>query len=161
MDDYAILRLLGEGTFGRVYLARHLASSDLVALKVVRIKSVSAGMPKVLMREIQALSNLSASAGEGDAQSRHVVRMRDHFASGSSVVLVLEYMRCDLLALVKSMGAAGETLSARAVKQIVWMILRGVQATHQQRVMHRVSRRGETAAEGCAVAISFLCGPRI
>ena len=136
MDDYAILRLLGEGTFGRVYLARHLASSDLVALKVVRIKSVAQGMPKVLMREIQALSNLSA---ECDGLSRHVVRMRDHFASGSSVVMVLEFMRCDLLALVKSLAGAGESLGPRQAKRIVWMILKGVQGVHQQRVMHRVS----------------------
>lgn len=136
MDDYSILRLLGEGTFGRVYLARHLASSELVALKVVRIKSVSQGMPKVLMREIQALSNLGA---ECDGMSRHVVRMRDHFASGSSVVIVLEFMRCDLLHLVRSLGLAGETLRPREAKQIVWMVLKGVQGVHQQRVMHRVS----------------------
>ena len=135
----AILRVLGEGTFGRVYLARHLCSSDLVALKVVRIKHVSDGLPKVLMREIQALEKLSAE-GHSDA-SRHVMHMRDHFALGSSVVLVLEYMTADLHMVIRALASLGERMQPQAVKACMHMMITGVRITARTHTRSNASVR--------------------
>lgn len=125
-----ILRVLGEGTFGRVYLAREQSTSQLVALKKVRIKRAEEGLPKVLMREIRALESLS---GESHSPlSRHVVQLRAHFAHGSAVVLVLELMQSDLLAVMRAVDLVGARMHPRAVKACMHMILTGVR--HTQRI---------------------------
>ncbi len=138
MDDYVILRVLGEGTFGRVYLARHLPTSALVALKKVRIKRAEEGLPKVLMREIQALEKLAAESTS--RLSRHIVRLREHFAQGSAVVLVLEYMQADLQQVMQALTVVGQRMNIRTVQACMRQILTGVAGMHEQRVMHRVSR---------------------
>jgi hypothetical protein len=52
--------------------------------------------------------------------------MAEHFASGSAVVLVLEYMVADLLQVMKAMQSIGARMSARAVQACMWMMLQGV-----------------------------------
>ena len=126
-----ILRVLGEGTFGRVYLAREQSTSQLVALKKVRIKRAEEGLPKVLMREIRALESLS---GESHSPlSRHVVQLRAHFAHGSAVVLVLELMQSDLLAVMRAVDLVGARMHPQAVKACMHMILTGVSHTERTR----------------------------
>lgn len=36
MDSYVVLSFIGEGSFGRVFKAKHKKTSDVVALKVIR-----------------------------------------------------------------------------------------------------------------------------
>lgn len=134
-----VLRRLGAGSFGSVYLSRHLPTGELVALKKVRIKKLSDGLPRVLLREVQALENLSAESGT--ARSRHVLKLREYFAQGAAVVLVMEYMIADLQMVIKSLATVGQRMETKAVKIIMWQCLSGVAGVHDQKVIHRVSRR--------------------
>lgn len=146
-----ILRVLGEGTFGRVYLARHQRTSELVALKKVRIKRAEEGLPKVLMREIQALEKLGAEAGS--RLSRHVVQLREHFAQGSAVVLALEYMVADLQQVLHALSFIGARMHMKAVRACMRMVLTGVAGVHAQKVMHRVSGGVRTCMGGACTTM--------
>jgi serine/threonine protein kinase len=137
MDNYVVLRSLGAGSFGSVFLARHLPSGDLVALKKVRIKRPSDGLPRVLLREIQALEKLSAE--HGSARSRHVLKLREYFAQGAAVVLVMELMVADLQMVIKSMATAGRRMEPKAVKLIMWMCVCGV--SERERRAHKHGER--------------------
>jgi len=134
MEHYVLLRVLGEGTFGRVYLARDTRSSALAALKKVRVKRAEDGLPKVLMREIQALEKLSA---EASGASKHVVQLREHFAQGSAVVLALEYMQADLQQVLSSLALVGHRLPLPTVRVVLRQLLSGVAGVHAQSVLHR------------------------
>lgn len=41
MDDYTVLRTIGEGSFGRALLVRRESSSQLFAMKEIRLPKVS------------------------------------------------------------------------------------------------------------------------
>ena len=58
-----------------------------MALKKVRIRNISAGLPKNVLREIKSLENL---------ESPHVLHLFEYFPFGSCVVLVLDHMATDL-----------------------------------------------------------------
>lgn len=40
MDKYEPIKVLGEGSFGKVYLMRHVVLRSLVCIKVIKIKNI-------------------------------------------------------------------------------------------------------------------------
>ena len=54
-DDYEILRQLGRGAFGSVYLVRHKLDGNLYALKQILLKNEDRS---VVMREVEVLSRI-------------------------------------------------------------------------------------------------------
>ena len=59
LDQYTILRTLGEGSFGKVKLAVHKSSGQKVALKIIsRKKLISRDMTGRVEREIEFLQLL-------------------------------------------------------------------------------------------------------
>jgi serine/threonine protein kinase len=57
-ETYEKLEKVGEGTYGVVYKARHIYSSEIVALKKIRLENEEEGMPSTAMREISLLNEL-------------------------------------------------------------------------------------------------------
>jgi serine/threonine protein kinase len=40
MEDYKVIRSVGKGSFGKVYLVRHVRENRQYVMKVVRLKGV-------------------------------------------------------------------------------------------------------------------------
>ena len=57
-DTYERLTCVGEGTYGKVYKARHVESGAFVALKRIRMEGEKDGFPVTAMREIKLLQTL-------------------------------------------------------------------------------------------------------
>lgn len=58
MQKYRLLRKVGEGTFGEVYLAQDTDTSQTVAVKILKKKTNSL-QTSLKLREVQALLHLS------------------------------------------------------------------------------------------------------
>ena len=58
MDEYRVLERVGKGTFGRVYKAQHIRTSEIVALKVIPKKHKKEKELKSLRQEIGILRRL-------------------------------------------------------------------------------------------------------
>lgn len=148
---YRVVDEIGEGTFGRVYRAVRLPDGLVVVLKKILVRRPDQGLPKAVLREIQAYHQV---------QHVHVLRLLDHYATSSSVVLVLDAMRCDLHQVLRKLNRAlteaeikvsdsNADISAllflsiacagARFQGILRMVLSGLGAIHQAGIIHRVS----------------------
>ncbi|KAK1869245.1 hypothetical protein I4F81_011724 [Pyropia yezoensis] len=138
VSKYEKLRLLGEGTFGVVSLARSTRTSELVAVKKVRLGHYRDGVSVTALREIKLLQ---------EVRHPNVIHLVDVFASGggTSLNLVLEYCLTDLEATIRDRSLI---LSPADVKGMMRMLLAGTAALHEAWILHRDLKPGNVLL-GC------------
>ncbi|XP_039297011.1 cyclin-dependent kinase 12 isoform X1 [Nilaparvata lugens] len=135
VDVFEVLTQIGEGTYGQVYKARDRRTSDLVALKKVRMENEKDGFPITAVREIKILRQLN---------HKNIVNMReivtdkqdalDFRKDKGSFYLVFEYMDHDLMGLLESgMVEFNEAHNASIMRQI----LEGLNYCHRKNFLHR------------------------
>lgn len=127
LRDYTRQELIGEGTYGKVYKAKHRVSGDVVALKHMKMHHGDAeGVPSTLIREASLLKELSTHP--------HVVSLKEACVEGSKLCLVFEWVTQDLKQLMdKTPGG----LPLAQVKSLMFQLLRGIDYCHRKAVMHR------------------------
>lgn len=123
---YRVLRRLGEGGMGTVYLAEHLIMRRLVALKVIRSDLVSS--PRFIERfdrEVRAAAKLS---------DPNIVAAYDAEQVGGSHVLVMEYVEgIDLARLLRDHGPMPLPEACDAVRQVA----SGLEHAFKRGMVHR------------------------
>mmetsp|Transcript_38374 Transcript_38374/g.105706 ORF Transcript_38374/g.105706 Transcript_38374/m.105706 type:complete len:315 (-) Transcript_38374:83-1027(-) len=118
-------KLLGEGTYGKVYKARSVRTGEYVAVKQMKLDSQEEGVPPTAIREIALLKELSHT---------NVVRLLDVLCKPSKLVLVFEYLENDLKKYMKSQSGR---LSPATVQNLAYQLCRGVEFCHANRIIHR------------------------
>lgn len=126
-SQYEVLEkhLLGEGTYGRVYKARRIATNDAVAMKKMKLDSEEEGVPSTAIREIALLKELSHD---------NVVKLLDVFCSTTKLILVFEFLENDLKKYMKSQGCR---LVPTTIQNISLQLVRGIEFCHAHRILHR------------------------
>lgn len=122
---YEILERVGSGAYSDVYRGRRLSDNLVVALKEVHDYQSA-------FREIEALQILRNSS--------NVVFLHEYFwreDGDEDAVLVLEYLRTDLAAVIKEAKRDGRGISVGEVKRWMIQILCGVDACHRNVICHR------------------------
>ena len=135
MEEYRLIRSLGEGTFGRVYEAQHKQTQRTVAIKLVHSPSTrdpNSGTDADIAtsnRELQALQ-----------LCRHpsVIALHGHFVHQHSLALVLDYCNCgDLAQLALRCQSAATTIPLRTARLIGHQLLTALAHIHSLGVLHR------------------------
>lgn len=125
--------LIGQGSFGSVYLALHAITAELVALKQVEMPSVSGthldakknNMVEALKREIGLLKEL---------RHPNIVQYLGSNSDDSHLNIFLEYVAGGSVAsMLASYGSFGEALISNFVRQI----LTGLAYLHSRDIIHR------------------------
>lgn len=127
---YAILRVLGEGGMGVVYLARDVHTGLDVVVKAVR--SELAHRDDVRARTL--------AEGRALAQIDHpnVVHLRSIAVEGPSLYLVMQYIEGENLdKIIRRHAERGEKMPVDEALAIFRQIAAGVGAAHQEGVVHR------------------------
>jgi len=119
------ITVLGEGTYGIVFLARNKKNDELVALKKIRIDSDDEGVSSTAIREISLLMSL---------RHPHIVNLQQVFCSSNCLTMVFEYIEYDLK---KYMKWKKGMLSLEEIKWMMYQLLIGIDFCHRRRVMHR------------------------
>jgi len=127
---YAILRVLGEGGMGVVYLARDIHTGLDVVVKAVR--SELAHRDDVRARTL--------AEGRALAQIDHpnVVHLRAVAVEGPSLYLVMQYIEGESLdKIIVGHRDRGEKMPVDEALAVFRQVVAGVGAAHQEGVVHR------------------------
>jgi Protein kinase domain len=111
LDDFEIGKPLGQGKFGRVYLAREKKTKCIVALKVLqKSQLLRANFEHQLRREIEIQSHL---------RHRNVLRMYGFFYDATKIYLILEFsVGGELYKKLQDKGRFDERSSAKMIVQM-------------------------------------------
>jgi hypothetical protein len=135
IKDYNILRELGRGGMGAVYLATHQGSGRQVALKLM-LPSVAAlpGAVQKFLREVECTKVL---------EHRNVVKMHDFGTADGAFFFTLEF--CLGGSVDHLMARRGGTLPLKEACEIMLQALDGLEYAHHVDV--RVRRRDGTYSD--------------
>ncbi len=122
---YEVLRALGVGGMGEVYLARHIQESRLVAIKEIapHLNRIPGALDRFLREVAISLS----------VNHPHVVRGEEYFDEPPLRFLVSEYIEGGSLEEVLKRAPLSEKTATALVRDIA----AGLDAIHQQGIVHR------------------------
>lgn len=131
--------VVGSGTYGKVYKAVHVYTSDKVALKKIRMEGERDGFPVTAIREIKLLQSLNHI---------NVVKLQEVMVERNDCFMIFEYLSHDLTGLLNHPSFS---LTEAHKKNLAKQLFEGLDYLHKRGVLHRdikaanilVSREGE------------------
>ncbi|XP_069763580.1 serine/threonine-protein kinase 36 [Narcine bancroftii] len=124
LNDYHVLDVIGEGSFGRVYKGRRKFSGQVVALKFIPKLGRSDKELRSLQREMEIMCLL---------RHPNIVQMLDSFQTDTEVVVVTEYAEGELFQILEDDGSLPED----QVQEIATQLVSALHYLHSHRVLHR------------------------
>ncbi|XP_071789843.1 serine/threonine-protein kinase 36-like [Asterias amurensis] len=124
MDNYHVLELIGEGSFGKVYKGRRKYSGKVVALKFIPKLGRSKKDLENLMKEIEIMRGL---------HNENIIEMLDSFETEKEVVAVTDYAEGELFQILEDDGNLPEC----QVQVIVAQLVSALHYLHSHRILHR------------------------
>jgi len=128
MDRYEKIEKVGEGTYGVVYKALDKKTSQVIALKKIRLEAEDEGVPSTAIREISLLKEL---------KDENVVRLLDIVHADSKLYLVFEFLDVDLKRYMENGNKSGNPISLDLVKKFTHQLSSGLLYCHSHRILHR------------------------
>ncbi|XP_043705965.1 cyclin-dependent kinase G-2 isoform X2 [Telopea speciosissima] len=127
VDEFERLNKIDEGTYGVVYRAKDKKTSEIVALKKVKMEKEREGFPLTSLREINILLSFHHPS---------IVDVKEVVVGSNldSIFMVMEYMEHDLKGLMETMK---QPFSQSEVKCLMLQLLEGVKYLHDNWVLHR------------------------
>ncbi|XP_020267170.1 CBL-interacting protein kinase 2-like [Asparagus officinalis] len=125
MQRYEVGRLLGQGTFAKVYHAKNLKTSQSVAIKVIdKEKVFKVGLIDQIKREISVMRLV---------RHPHIVQLYEVMASKKKIYFVLEYVRGGELFNKVAKGKLKGDIARKYFQQLI----SAVDFCHSRGVYHR------------------------
>ncbi len=124
IPGYTVLKLLGKGAFGGVYLARHNQTGNEVALKVM--------LPEVAVHQWAVDRFLREVENTKALRHTHVVNMLDYGYSDGTFFLTMEY--CAGGTVADLMQRRGGKLPAGEALPIILQVLDGLTYAHSAEI---------------------------
>ncbi|XP_051127703.1 CBL-interacting serine/threonine-protein kinase 7-like [Andrographis paniculata] len=127
LEKYQLGRLLGRGSFAKVYLARSLENVDEeVAIKVIDKATTAAAMEPLILREVSAMRRLR--------HHPNVLELHEVMATKSKIYLVMELAHGgELFARLHRSHRFSESTARKYFQQVI----SALSFCHQNGVVHR------------------------
>ncbi|RKP01188.1 hypothetical protein CXG81DRAFT_12314, partial [Caulochytrium protostelioides] len=128
-QQYRILDILGQGTFGQVVKCVNIKTKELVAVKVIKNKPAYYNQSLVEVAVLDMLNNQYDREGK-----RHIVRMVDTFLFHNHLCIICELLSVNLYELIKQNQFRG--LSTNLVRVFVSQMLDALVVLNKARIIH-------------------------
>ena len=123
LDEYCLLKQIGQGGCGKVYLAKNKITSEKCAIKRVTTKSEVAN--KYLTDEINTMKAVKKIPG--------VIQYIDSFKKQETTNIVMEHINgWNLQSIVENLE-----LEERVIASLCKSILKSLQQVHARQIIHR------------------------
>jgi len=128
-NEFRILDLLGQGTFGQVAKCVNTRTGNVSAVKIIKNK------PAYYNQSLVEVAILEILNGRFDANDRHhIVRMLSTFVYKNHLCIVFEMLSVNLYELIKQNGFRG--LSTNLVRVFVSQILDCLIVLNKAKIIH-------------------------
>ena len=131
IDDLTLLKCLGKGSYGEVYLTQKKGKSQLFATKKMDRKYADQPqVSKYLKNEIEILRELN---------HKNIVKLEDVKITKNHYYLVMEFCNGGALSecLQKFMAKYGRPFSEEIVQYLMRQIIDGMKYIHKRHIIHR------------------------
>ena len=132
LKDFEIGKPLGEGKFGKVFLAREKNTKFVVALKMLNKKQlVDNGLEHQLRREVEIMANM---------RHPNILRLYGHFHDKTQIYLILEFAaQGELFKLLHDMDTDDEpgTFDEERSAKYIYQLACALEYCHGKHVLHR------------------------
>jgi len=126
--DFEIGGSLGRGKFGRVYLARHLATNYVCALKIIsKAQCSSTSEEKLIRRELETHRNLA---------HKNILKLLSWFHDVKSIYLVLEFAPGGSLYSKMQKQPQGR-FDEKTTAQFIVQMAEALRYMHAKNILHR------------------------
>ncbi|KAH0789365.1 Cyclin-dependent kinase D-2 [Histomonas meleagridis] len=126
-ERFKTYKVLGEGTYGVVFIAKDMKENKMVALKKFRLRNVNQGLDFNTIQEIRQLSELNHP---------NIVRFIGAFNNEGTLYIATEFHPVSLSVLISN-DQGSPLLSFAQIKCCMRMLLQGMKYLHENFVLHR------------------------
>jgi serine/threonine-protein kinase len=129
IGPFVVLRLLGKGGMGSVYLAEHSLMKDLHAIKILD--------PQLTQNPALVTRFVNEARAAARLRHRNLVRVHniERLPDGGSWFMVLDYL--DGSTLARFMAAQRGPMPPPAILHILAQVANGIQHVHDHKIVHR------------------------
>jgi 5'-AMP-activated protein kinase catalytic alpha subunit len=127
MGRYELDRLLGKGSFAKVYHARNVGTGEEVAIKDKDHMSKLGAVQQQIMREIDIMRRV---------RHPHVVRIHEVMATRKSIFIVMEFVSGSTLN-AHLVYRAGRGISEASARRVFQQLVSALDYCHSLGVYHR------------------------
>ena len=131
VKDYVLIKSLGKGSFGEVYLTQKGKSSKLFATKRIPCSKLSSkDFKKYLDNEIKIMKELN---------NENIIKFQDCYQTENNLYIMMEYINGGSLSdfLNKYKLKRGRPFSQKMIQFFVKQIVKGLIYIHSKNIIHR------------------------
>ena len=135
LNDFEILKELGKGSFGIVYLIKRKKDNTIYALKQVKITKMEKKEKMSSLNEIRLLASIS---------HQNIIAYKESFydEKNETLNLILEYANGgDLHSKIKEHKSTKSYFKEKTIWSIFIQMLIGLKNLHDHNIMHRDLKR--------------------
>ena len=127
-EEYKIIKQLGKGGFGEVYLVSNQKDNKYYAIKKILINNLSEEELKLRETEGIILSNIS---------NEYIVKYYDSFKDNDYLYILMEYCETDLKKFINEHKDKKEFIDEKIIHNIVLELCLGIKEIHKHNLIHR------------------------
>jgi len=145
MDNFEIISMIGEGSFGSVSKAKNLKTNEIIAIKKMK-KKYNSWDECLNLREVNSLKKLN--------QNENIIKLKEIILDKDTLYLIFEYMEMNLLELLNSHQEDNKKLTEDQIRCIIKQTLQGVSYMHKFGFFHRDFKPENLLIRGAEVKIA-------